>query len=218
ILLSLEGAGPLGGSLERLEVLYHFGFRAVGLTHNHNNLAAGGCAPPSGPTRGISPFGRALVARMERLGMAVDTAHLSRRAFSQLVDIAEKPLINSHTCCARFVPLERNLTDSQLKDIAASGGLAAVTYVPRFLTGQNRATSRDVFRHLEHMVEVMGVEHVGLGSDFDGVPSLPADLTSPADVRRLVESMVRAGWSERDISRVLGGNWHRVLKHLLPRA
>ena len=219
-LLSLEGASPLGGELERLEILFHMGLRALGLTHNHDNQAAAGCgnwreASPKG-FRGLRPFGKRLVARMEELGMVLDVAHLSRRAFHQVCDVATRPIINSHTGCAHFVDIERNFDDEQLRKLAQSGGLAAVTYVPRFLKADGEVTSQEVFRHLEHMVEVMGIEHVALGSDFDGVTALPTDLNHPGEVVHLVERMQRAGWREPDVARVLGGNWLRVLRQTLP--
>ncbi|GMU56236.1 MAG: dipeptidase [Candidatus Xenobia bacterium] len=220
-LLSLEGAGPLQGDLGRLEILFHLGLRAVGLTHNHDNQAAAGCGSPMAPPptgfRGLRPFGRRLIARMNELGMVVDVAHLARKAFYQVLEVASRPVINSHTCCARFVNIERNFDDSQLRALASTGGLAAVTYVPRFLKSEGPVTSEDVLRHLEHMVELMGVEHVALGSDFDGVSELPTDLGHPGQVVNLVERMLRSGWREPDIARVLGGNWLRVLRQVLPQ-
>ncbi|MCE7869790.1 membrane dipeptidase [bacterium CPR1] len=220
-LLSLEGAGPLQGDLGRLEILFHLGLRAVGLTHNHDNQAAAGCgspmAPPPAGFRGLRPFGRRLIARMHELGMVVDVAHLARKAFYQVLEVASRPVINSHTCCARFVDIERNLDDAQLRALASTGGLAAVTYVPRFLKSEGPVTSEDVLRHLEHMVELMGVDHVALGSDFDGVSELPTDLGHPGQVVNLVERMLRSGWREPDIARVLGGNWLRVLRQVLPQ-
>lgn len=220
-LLSLEGASPLQADLGRLEILFHLGLRALGLTHNHDNEAAAGCgnwreASPKG-FRGLRPFGKRLIARMEELGIVLDVAHLSRRAFGQVTEAATRPIINSHTGCARFVDIERNFDDGQLRQIAQSGGLAAVTYVPRFLKAEGPVSSQEVFRHLEHMVEVMGIEHVALGSDFDGVTMLPTDLNHPGEVPNLVQCMLRAGWREPDVARVLGGNWLRVLRQTLPQ-
>ncbi|MBI3924874.1 MAG: membrane dipeptidase [Armatimonadetes bacterium] len=218
LLLSLEGADPLMGELHLLEPFFRFGFRAIGLTHNHNSCAGGGCEPPDGVRMGLTAFGQRLIPRMEELGMVVDTAHLSRKAFSELMDRVTRPVVNSHCCCAHFVDIERNATDEQLRLIAQTGGLAAVTYVPKFLSGSDDdpVSSRDVFRHLEHMVEVAGIDHVALGSDFDGVSELPTDLRNPLEVENLVVHMIEAGWSSEDIARVVGGNWYRVLRAVLP--
>lgn len=217
VLLSLEGADPIAGDLNLLEVFHRLGLRALGLTHNHNSCAGGGCSPPDGIRMGLTSFGRELLAEMQRLGILVDTAHLSRQAFDDVLETWNGPVVNSHSCCDKFVALERNLTDSQLRALAATGGLAAVTFVPRFLRDDAvPPSSVDVFRHLEHMVEVAGIDHVGLGSDFDGVENLPTDLREPRDMVNMIGHMQAAGWSEADIRKVIGGNWLRVLEQILP--
>jgi membrane dipeptidase len=216
VLLSLEGADPLAGRLELLEIFHRLGLRSIGLTHNHNSVAAGGCAPPDNVHVGLTEFGRALIPAMNGLGMLIDTAHLGRGAFDEVLALSKAPVVNSHSCCRSFVDLERNLDDRQLHDLAACGGLAAITYVPKFLTQDTRTvTSIDVFRHLEHMVEIAGEDHVGLGSDFDGVELLPEDLPDPRGTPALVEQMIGAGWSEVRIAKILGKNWLRVLGQVL---
>ena len=214
VLLSLEGVDPLLGNLELLDVFYRLGLRAIGLTHNHNSPAAGGCG--ANPVAGLSQHGRELLDRMSELGILFDTAHLGRRAFDEVLGHYRGPIVNSHSCCQKFVPGERNLEDSQIKALADSGGLVAVTFVPKFLVTQGTSTSQDVFRHLEHMVEVAGIDAVAIGSDFDGVDVLPADLQDPRDLVNLVQRMQQAGWSDTDIAKILGGNWVRVLGSVLP--
>lgn len=214
LLVCLEGSDPLLQDLDLLEVFYRLGLRGVGLTHNHNSPSAGGCG--ASPVAGLSDFGRELLRRMSSLGMFLDTAHLGRKAFDEVLQHYRGPLINSHSCCQKLVPGERNLDDAQLRAIAASGGLAAVTFVPKFLVTEGRCTSRDVFRHLEHMVEVAGIDHVAIGSDFDGTEHLPDDLKDPRDLPHLVAHMLEAGWGADSVARVVGGNWLRVLSSLLP--
>ena len=217
VLLSLEGADPLVGSLEVLQAFFRMGVRAMGFTHNHNSVAAGGCAPPDQERVGLTAYGRELVGAMNKLGMLIDTAHLGRQAFDELMSLSEGPIVNSHSCSRKYVDVERNLDDQQLLDLAASGGLSAVTYVPKFLTSEARAvTSQDVFRHIEHMVEVAGIDHVAIGSDFDGVEQLPTDLGDPRGTPALVECMIGAGWSPTEIAKILGLNWYRVLAKVLP--
>lgn len=214
LLVCLEGADPLLQDLDLLQVFFRLGLRGVGLTHNHNSPAAGGCG--ASPVAGLTPFGLELLRRMSSLGMFLDTAHLGRKAFDEVLLHYRGPLVNSHSCCQKLVPGERNLDDDQLRAIAASGGLAAVTFVPKFLVSGGRCTSHDVFRHLEHMVEVAGIDHVAIGSDFDGTEHLPDDLKDPRDVPRLVGHMLAAGWSHEQVAKVLGGNWLRVLASVLP--
>ena len=215
ILLSLEGADPLVGELQMLHFFYRAGVRAIGLTHNHNSCAAGGCAPPDGVRVGLSEFGRDLVVEMGSLGMMLDTAHLGRQAFDDVMALAVGPVVNSHSCCRSIVDLERNLDDQQLRDIAQSGGLVAVTFVPKFLASSGQVSSHEVFRHLEHMVEVAGIDHVGIGSDFDGTDDLPVDLRQSSDLAHLVVQMLDVGWSEDAIGKVLGKNWVRILCSIL---
>lgn len=216
VLLSMEGADPLVGSLEILHLFYRAGLRAIGLTHNHNSVAAGGCAPPDGERMGLTSFGKDLIPAMNRLGMMIDTAHLGRAALEEVLELSNAPVVNSHSCCAHFVDLERNLQDAQIRSIAATGGVVAVTYVPKFLTVEKRpVTSQDVFRHLERMVEFAGEDHVAIGSDFDGVDLLPGDLRDPRDTASLVKHMLDAGWSRVQVEKVLGLNWYRVLQEVL---
>lgn len=215
VMLTLEGADPLMGDLRELKRFYDAGIRAVGLTHNHNSCAAGGCDPPDGVRIGLTDFGRRLIPEMERLGILLDTAHLGRQAFYEALDAVTAPIVNSHCCSAALVDIERNVTDEQLRLIADTGGLSAVTFVPRFVKAEGAVTSQDVFRHLEHMAEVAGIDHVAIGSDFDGTLQLPADLHNPTEVHHLVEHMQNAGWREDEISKVVGGNWFRVLSQVL---
>ncbi len=218
-LMTLEGASPLISDLDVLEIFFRFGVRSVGLTHNHNNAVAGGCKPPDGNRYGLTDFGREVVRRMEELGVLVDVAHLSRQGFYDLLEVAQRPFVNTHCCCGHLVDIERNMTDDQLRQLAQVGGVAGITYVPDFLAGEGHSeevTSHHVFRHLEHAVEVMGIDHVALGSDFDGVRNLPTDLGSPPQVVHLVDRCLEAGWDETSIAKVLGGNWFRVLREILP--
>lgn len=218
-MLTLEGIAPLLADLDLLELFWRFGFRSVGLTHNANNWAAGGCTPSDDARYGLTDNGRAFVRRALELGIAVDCAHLSRQGFYDLVDIMEgRPLINTHACCTKYVDIERNLTDHQMQKITESGGVMGVTFVPDFLCRAkpvHEVTSEDVFRHLEHAVEVMGIDHVAIGSDYDGVRFLPTDLGDPLQVPVLIQRMFDAGWSDDDVGKVIGGNWHRVLRQCL---
>ncbi len=220
LLLTLEGVAPLLADLDVLEMFHRFGFRSLGLTHNANNWAAGGCGPSSERNYGLTDDGRQIVRRALASGMAIDCAHLSRVGFYDLLDeMNGKPLINTHACCAHFVDIERNLTDDQLKKLAQTGGVVGITFVPDFLDRTKpvaQVSSEDVFRHLTHAVELIGIDHVAIGGDFDGVRFLPNDLQNLEEVPALIGRMMNAGWSTEDMAKVVGGNWRRVLGQLLP--
>lgn len=219
LMLTLEGVAPMLNDLDVLEMFFRFGFRSLGITHNANNWAAGGCSPPDGKRYGLTGDGRGLVKRALAMGLAIDCAHLSRKGFYDLLPLMEgKPLINTHACCAHFVDIERNLTNDQLVKLADTGGVVGITFVPDFLSSRPTAqvSSADVFAHLQHAVELIGIDHVAIGADFDGVRYLPNDLGNPVEVSNLVQRMMDAGWSREDMAKVLGGNWRRVLHQLLP--
>lgn len=220
LMLTLEGVAPLLNDLDVLEMFHRFGFRSLGITHNANNWAAGGCSPSDRNRYGLTDDGRTLVKKALKMGMAVDCAHLSRRGFYDLLHLMDgKPLINTHACCAHFVDIERNLTNDQLVKLADTGGVVGITFVPDFLSSSKetaQVSSEDVFAHLQHAVELIGIDHVALGADFDGVRFLPNDLNSLSEVHHLVDHMMKAGWSRTDMAKVVGGNWHRVLAQLLP--
>lgn len=220
LMLTLEGVAPLLNDLDVLEMFYRYGFRSLGLTHNANNWAAGGCSPSEPHRFGLTEDGKALVRKALGMGMAIDCAHLSRKGFYDLLALMDgKPLINTHACCAHFVDIERNMTNDQLVKLANTGGVVGITFVPDFLSSTKdvaKVSSEDVFAHLQHAVELVGIDHVAIGSDFDGVRYLPCDLKGPGDLWHLVDRMLSAGFSDEDVGKVLGGNWARVLEQLLP--
>jgi membrane dipeptidase len=220
MMLTLEGVAPMLGDLDLLELFFRFGFRSIGITHNANNWAAGGCSPSGNHRYGLTEDGKALVKKALGMGVAIDCAHLSRKGFYDLLSLLDgKPLINTHACCARFVDIERNLTNDQLVKLADTGGVVGITFVPDFLSSSketSKVSSADVFAHLQHAVELIGIDHVAIGGDFDGVRYLPNDLSNLSEVPNLIAHMQAAGWSDQDVAKVVGGNWRRVLGQLLP--
>ena len=211
-LLSVEGADALGGELGVLDAWFALGVRVIGLTWNPANCVADGVGEPRGG--GLTAFGRQVVARMEQLGMLVDVSHLSAQGVADVLEIVSGPVVASHSNAAAVHPHRRNLTDDQVRAIAAGGGLVGVTFVPEFL-GQGKVTSADVLRHLDRLLELAGPDHVGLGSDFDGIESTPQDLRTGSDYPRLLEQ-IHARYGDAVASRVSGGNWLRILAQVLP--
>ncbi|MDH5640805.1 MAG: membrane dipeptidase, partial [Nitrospira sp.] len=169
----LEGASPLRGEPALLDEFRRLGVRGVGLVHNHANEVADGCGVQS-PRRGLSDFGRRLVAGLERRGMAVDCAHLPRPAFDEVMEMATRPPCISHTGCGRLVPLTRNADDRMLRRIADRDGFVGIDFYPghvlvgAFSPCRRRAGCAEVAEHILHAINVSGVGAVGLGGDFDG--------------------------------------------------
>jgi membrane dipeptidase len=213
-ILSLEGAEPLDGDLAVLRLFYRLGVRAVGLTWNHRNQAADGVGE-SRTGGGLTEFGVELVKEMNRLRMMVDVAHLSPRGVQDVLEISQSPVIASHANAWALCPHRRNLTDEQLGGIAASGGVVGVTFYRGFVAEEaSQATLDRVVDHIDHLVSVMGVEHVGLGSDFDGFMGEPAPtgLEDVTCLPNLTRKLVERGHAPAAISKILGSNFLRVFQ------
>ncbi len=216
-LLSIEGADALNGELAMLRVFYRLGVRAVGLTWNHRNQAADGVAE-SRTGGGLTEFGVAPVREMNRLGMLVDIAHLAPRGVEDVLAISAAPIIDSHANAQSLCSHRRNLTDAQLEAVARSGGVVGVVYYPGFVHDDPQKADLDrLVDHIDHMVSVIGPNHVGLGSDFDGFMGEPPP-TGLEDVSRLpalTQKLLDRGHAPDDVRRILGGNWLRVLRQVV---
>jgi membrane dipeptidase len=215
--LSLEGAEALAGDLGVLRMFYRLGVRNVGLTWNFRNEAADGV----GEARtggGLTEFGVKLVKEMNRLGMMIDVAHLAPAGVRDVLALSEAPVIASHAnahalCSCASCPHRRNLTDEQLEGIAANGGVVGVTFVPAFVTEDpNQATLERTLDHIDHIVHVAGVDHVGLGSDFDGFyeKEVNVGLEDVTKMPGISAGLLTRGYKPEDARKILGGNFLRV--------
>ncbi len=215
-ILSMEGAEGLEGDLALLRMMYRLGVRWVGLTWSRRNMAADGVHEVR-TGGGLTNFGVRLVEELNRLGMIVDVAHLSPAGVRDLFAVCEGPVVASHANARALCDHPRNLSDEQLEGIARSGGVVGVVYVPEFITGhQERPTLDMLIDHIDHMVKVMGVEHVGLGSDFDGFGDPPpAGLEDASCTPNLTLRLLERGYSPDEVSGILGGNWLRVIRQVM---
>lgn len=211
-LLVVENSDALEGSLHILRALYEFGIRSITLTHNPNSWAAAGNAETRSGG-GLTTFGVGLVREMNRLGMLVDVSHIAERGFYDVLEVSEQPVIASHSCCAALCEHPRNLTDAQLRALAKAGGVVGITFVPEFVDAR-QATLERLLDHFDHAVQVAGIDHVGIGSDFDGGGTLLPDATEyPA----LTAGLAARGYSPDDLRKILGGNHLRLLRQTLDR-
>jgi membrane dipeptidase len=210
LILAIEHADCTERSLHVLRMLYELGVRSIGFTHNVSSCAADGCLEPREGV-GLTHFGRDLVREMNRLGMLVDLAHISPAGFFDALEVTTKPVIFSHgnakALCGHF----RNLTDDQLKALAKNRGVIGLSYVP-FFVDEKAPTLERLLDHVDHVASLVGIDTVGLGSDFDGGGTLLKDAT---EVPRILEGLIRRGYSESDIRKVLGENTLRVLRETI---
>lgn len=207
----LEGASPLAGDLDLLDVFRSRGVRGIGLTHNHRNEVADGCGCAE-PRRGLTDFGRALIEKMEALHVAVDCAHLPQPAFGEVMAMVNRPPCISHTGCRALVKITRNADDEMLRAIAQRDGFVGIDFYPghvlenAFAQGARRATCEDVAAHVLHAINVCGVEHVGFGSDFDGFNDTCEDLRHLGDLTNLERTLRKQGLNDAALERVFGLN------------
>ena len=207
----LEGASPLAGNLALLDEFYARGVRGIGLTHNHRNEVADGCGCAE-PRQGLTPFGRELVEKMEAMHVAVDCAHLPQPAFGEVMALIKRPPCISHTGCRALVSITRNADDEMLRAIAQREGFIGIDFYPghvlehAFAPGARRATCEDVAAHVMHAINVCGLEHVGIGSDFDGFNDTCEDLRHLGDLPNLERALRARGLTESALERVFGLN------------
>lgn len=207
-ILATEGLHPLEGQLANVDVLFNAGYRIAGLTHFFDNELGGSAHGLA--KGGLTPFGRDVVKRLEQRHMLIDLAHASKPMIDDVLAMATRPLLVSHTGVAGTCPGPRNLSDEHLRRIAAGGGLVGIGY----WDGAVCATSVDaIIKAIRYSVDLIGVEHVALGSDFDGT------IHAPFDTRGLVlltDGLLKAGFSAEQITAIMGGNVQRLLLQYLP--
>ncbi len=213
-LLAIEGGEALEGSLANLRMFYRLGVRLLTLTWNHrNDLAAGQGEGPGGG--GLSRFGEAVVAEMNKLGMLVDVSHLNEQGFWDVLRISDAPIIASHSNARALCDHPRNLTDQQIAALAERGGVIGVNFYPHFLVKERQATIHDVIEQVEHLVKVGGVGCVALGSDFDGISGTPLGLEHCGKVPEVAEILKERGYTGSEVEKIMGGNLLRLCQTVL---
>jgi membrane dipeptidase len=223
VLSAVENAYAMGEDLSRLALWKRLGAVYVTLTHNGHNLVADSAIPRKdlgdGPVRhgGLSALGRAAIAEMNRLGLLVDVSHASRDAMLQAAEVSRTPVVATHACCRALRDHPRNLDDAQLDALKAVSGLVQITAVPAFLRepppggGNTQASVADYVDHVDHAVRRIGIDHVGLSSDFDGGGAL-TDWPDAARSRNVTAELQRRGYTAREIGLLWSGNFLRLMR------
>ncbi len=217
-ILGIEGGAALGNRpLAALRIFYRLGVRLLTLTWSRRNLLGDGTGVEG--ARGLTDLGREVVREMNRLGMVVDVAHLAPPGVEDALRVSQAPVVASHANAYALCEHPRNLTDEQIRAIAQGGGVIGATFVPSFIAPKGASLER-LLDHIEHLLRVAGEEHVGLGSDFDGFgfgdPGRQFhDIPDVSHLPRLTEGMLRRGWSERVVEKVLGLNFLRLFEEVV---
>jgi membrane dipeptidase len=253
-LLGMENGSPIEGNLRNISYFYNRGVRYITLAHAKDNHICDSSYDDSRTSNGLSPFGRTVVAEMNRVGIMIDVSHVSDDAFYQIIELSKAPVIASHSGCRRFTPgWERNMSDHMIEKLAENGGVIHINFGTTFVSDEHRrrhdegrdkarefarergletsdtlvkefrkkyyeknpvgyADVSDVVDHINHVVELVGIDHVGFGSDFDGLgDSLPTGLKDVSHYPNLIYLLLKAGYSESDIRNICSGNLFRVL-------
>ena len=228
-ILHFEGCMPLRGSIHNLRNFYRLGLRSLQPVWNfRNELGDGVWENRTGG--GLTNFGVEVIKEANRLGMVVDLSHMNREGFFQTLNVAQAPLIVSHANACGMLDNPRNLSDDQIKAIAQQGGLVGILALPERVA-KGDVGIEDMLRHMDYMIKLVGVEHLALGMDFvkyDG-PRTLKDRHHPLhkdpliknfeeieDLPNLIDGLQKHGYKEEEIALILGGNYLRVLKTILP--
>ncbi len=260
VLMGIEGGHSIENSLGLLRDYYRLGVRYMTLTWSNTNDWADSSGDIDDATvthhNGLTPFGKQVVAEMNRLGMMVDISHVSDKTFWDVIEITKAPIIASHSSARALTNAQRNMTDDMIRAVAKNGGVVMVNFFPAFIDEQwrqawaaqaperkkaqdaleaeykakglpvpytasdkidrefaariGRAPFNSLIDHFDHIIKVAGIDHVGIGTDFDGIPVPPAGIDSAADLPKVTAALMARGYTAEDMKKLLGGNLLRV--------
>ena len=223
-LIGMEGGHSINSSLATLRMMHRLGARYMTLTHSLNTPWADS-ATDTPASDGLSPFGEEVLREMNRLGMLVDLSHTSPATMADALRVVTAPIIFSHSSARALTDVPRNVPDDILRQLPKNGGLVMVTFVPQFVSREvaawnarpeaertgaaPRATLAQVADHIEHIRKTAGIDHVGLGGDFDGITTVVRGLEDVSTYPQLIAELLRRGWTDGDIGKL---TWHNLLR------
>lgn len=212
--ICVEGGHHIEDSIEKLVNLYNAGMRYLTITWNNSTSWAVSAADSRSTTVGLSDFGRRIIRKLDSLGVIIDVSHTGIKTIQDILQITTKPIIASHSGARALRNNTRNLYDWQIQDIANSGGVIGVVFYPPFLNGTNNATIQDVVNHIDYIKNLVGIDYVAIGSDFDGIGVTPFGLEDVSKFPALTEALFNKGYSREDVEKILYKNFKRVFQQV----
>ena len=256
VFMGMENGAPIQKDLSLLRMFHRMGVTYMTLTHSRSNEICDSCTSPEPRWGGVSPFGREVIAEMNRLGMMIDVSHISDASFWDVLKYSKAPVVATHSCCRALNDHPRNMTDDMIVALAEKGGVIQVNFYPSFLDKEYQARVSDlidaeeelqdawlanpsdpalqermhaaleamnavprpsykkIVDHIDHVVRIAGVRHVGLGSDFDGIETCPDGLEDISRMQKIIIELRRRGYTEAEIRQIAGANFLRVMEQV----
>ena len=213
VLLTVENGVAIDGDIDKLYNLYKQGIKMMTITWNYDNEL--GCGNLTNNDLGLTSIGKKCVKVMNSINMIVDVSHASPKTFWNIMDVTSSPVIASHSNVYKLCKHSRNLTDMQIKEIAKTNGLIGITYCNKFLSNSKQTCINDVVNHIEYVANLVGIEYVCLGSDFDGIDKkyLPENLKGVKDIYKVKECLLHRGFNKNEIEKIMGENLVRFIQN-----
>lgn len=213
-MLTVEGGDILDENESNIDILFKRGMRMLSLTWNNSNFLCGGIGENKD---GLTKSGKRILKRCTEKGIIIDTSHISEKGFFELADNISVPFIASHSNAMGVCANKRNLSDKQLEIIKEHSGCIGINFYPPFLNNSGIACVDDIMRHIEYIAEKIGIEYIGIGSDFDGVENnLPEGMKHPGKLQAICERLYKLNYSQKYIDMICHENMLRVFKNILP--
>lgn len=214
VILSIENGSAISGNLDNVEYFYNQGVRMMSITWNDDNEL--GCGAKTRTDKGLTKLGNEYVKTLDKRNIIIDVSHSSEKTFWDVISIAKRPVVASHSNVYEICKNPRNLKDSQIKAIAKTGGIIGICFYSDFLNSNSRANVKDIVEHIKYIKKIVGINYIGLGSDFDGMNSKKTaeGLENISKVNNIIKELEIQGFSCEEIVKIMWKNWYRLLKNL----
>ena len=214
VILSIENGSAISGNLDNVEYFYNQGVRMMSITWNDDNEL--GCGAKTRTDKGLTKLGNEYVKTLDKRNIIIDVSHSSEKTFWDVISIAKRPVVASHSNVYEICNNPRNIKDSQIKAIAKTGGIIGICFYSDFLNSNSRANVKDIVEHIKYIKKIVGINYIGLGSDFDGMNSKKTaeGLENISKVNNIIKELEIQGFSCEEIVKIMWKNWYRLLKNL----